>query len=70
MIRDFIPISLVESLYKNLVKVLANWLRRVLSKIISVIQGAFVNSCQILDPVFIAHECVDSKHIGWKPFVD
>lgn len=48
-LRDFRPISLVGSHYKNL----ANHLRRVLPEIISDGQGAFADGRQILDSMLI-----------------
>ena len=41
-LRDFRPISLVGSLYKWLAKVLANRLKKVVGKVVSKAQGAFV----------------------------
>lgn len=61
-IKDFWPINLIGSLYKILAKVLANSLRKVLPKIISDIQGAFVDGSQILDSVLVAHERTDSRN--------
>ena len=48
-IRDFRPISLVGSVYKILVKVLANRLKKVLDQLISESQNNFVGGRQILD---------------------
>ena len=59
--RDFRPISLVDSIYKIISKLLANRLRRVISGIISKSQNAFVLDRQILDSVLIANECLDSR---------
>ncbi|RVW58237.1 LINE-1 reverse transcriptase-like [Vitis vinifera] len=57
---DFRPISLVGSLYKWLAKVLANRLKKVVGKVISKAQGAFVEGRQILDAMLIANEAIDS----------
>ena len=60
-LRDFRPISLLGSLYKWLAKVLANRLKKVVGKVVSKAQGAFVEGRQILDAVLIAIEAIDGQ---------
>ena len=57
---DFRPISLVGGLYKLLAKVLANRLKKVVSKVTSSTQNAFVEGRQILDAALIANKAIYS----------
>jgi hypothetical protein len=56
---DYRPICLIGSLYKILSKILANRIKRVMSKLISKCQSAFLPQRQILDGVVVLNEVMD-----------
>ena len=62
-IGDFQPISLSNSIYLIIAKVLANRLRTVLPSIISPFQSAFLPGRQMLDNIVLAEEIV----AAWRP---
>ena len=59
-LKVFKPTSLVGGLYKLLAKVLANRLKKVVGKVMSKFQNAFVEELQILDASLIVNEAIDS----------
>jgi hypothetical protein len=68
-LKDFHLFSLVGGIYKIIVKILANKLKIVLEKIISKSQSAFIRGRQILDPVRVGNECLDSRLRSSEPGV-
>ncbi|XP_020531630.1 uncharacterized protein LOC110008460 [Amborella trichopoda] len=66
-LKDFRPISLINSSFKILAKVLALRLREVLSSVISPTHGAFAKERQILDGAFVAQEAIHSRHRAKLP---
>ena len=51
---------MVGNLYKILAKVLANRLKKVVGKVMSSAQDAFVEDRQVLDAMLIANQAIDS----------
>ena len=58
--KDVRPISLVGSLYKLIAEVLANILKKVMSRVVNKAHNAFVEGRQILDASLIANELIDA----------
>lgn len=54
-VKDFLPISLIGSIYKMVAKVLAGRIKKVLPIIISASRAAFVQGRQILSGVPMAN---------------
>ncbi|GJY62791.1 RNA-directed DNA polymerase, eukaryota [Tanacetum coccineum] len=58
VVKDYRPISLISSVYKIIVKILANRLVGVLGDLIHEVQSAFIANRQILDDPFILDELI------------
>lgn len=66
-LRDVRPISLITGVYKIIAKVLAERLKRVISKLVNKHQMAFIKGRQIMDVALLASECIDSRIRGGTP---
>nr|GEW03597.1 RNA-directed DNA polymerase, eukaryota, reverse transcriptase zinc-binding domain protein [Tanacetum cinerariifolium] len=65
LVKDFRPIYLIGSLYKIIVKILANRLVGVLEDLVSEVQSAFVADRQILDGDVLNRFGFGAKRCGW-----
>lgn len=63
-LKDFTPISFIESLYKVILKVLAIILKSVMLEIISDCSNIFIKGKQILDSAFIVNKIIN--HLNRK----
>lgn len=60
-LKDFRPISLLNSVYKIIAKTLTRRLKLVMKGLISQPKRAFIEGHQILDSVLIANECIEDR---------
>jgi hypothetical protein len=58
--KQFWPISLCNVIYKIITKVIALWLKPVFPFIISKEKSGYMEGCQIMDSVILAHEVIHS----------
>ncbi|GJU63332.1 putative RNA-directed DNA polymerase, eukaryota, reverse transcriptase zinc-binding domain protein [Tanacetum coccineum] len=70
-IKDFRPISLIGIHYKIIAKILANWLSKVIDKIVSIEKSAFISGRQILDGPLILSEVIECLGFGnkWRSWI-
>ena len=65
--KKFRPISLCNSFYKIILKVLTSRFLKLLPLIISQQQTSFVSGRQILDSIMMVHEVIHSMEVGkWE----
>ncbi|GFZ15713.1 P-loop containing nucleoside triphosphate hydrolases superfamily protein [Actinidia rufa] len=68
-IGDYRPISFIGCIYKVLAKVLTRRMAKVMDRLITENQNAFVGGRQILDALLVANECVDGRLGSKEPGV-
>lgn len=60
-LKDYIPISLIESVYKIIAKVLVKMLKNIMEKLVSKHQNVFLKDRQIIDASLISNEVLHWK---------
>ncbi|XP_075099232.1 uncharacterized protein LOC142176070 [Nicotiana tabacum] len=68
-LKDFRPISLTSNVYKIVAKVLTERLKKVIGKLVSDYQNAFIKGRQITDAALIANEVLDWRQKNGEPGV-
>ena len=58
----FRPISLCNTLYKIITKIMVNRMRPIIERIVDPVQGAFVPKRSIYDNILLAHEIMNKFH--------
>ncbi|GJV42343.1 putative RNA-directed DNA polymerase, eukaryota, reverse transcriptase zinc-binding domain protein [Tanacetum coccineum] len=69
-VKDYCPISLINTHYKIIAKILANRLAKVVDKIISQEQYAFIVGRQILDGPLMLSEVIDCFGLTWRDWIN
>ena len=69
-VEDFCPISLSNSIYLIIAKVLANRLRKVINELVGPVQSAFIPERQLVDSAVVAGKIVATwRQKGTKGFI-
>ena len=63
-LRDFRPISLITGVYKIIVKLLVERLKKVIDKLVNKNKMAFIKGRQIMDAALIASVCIGTRIRG------
>ena len=70
IVNDFPPISLSNSIYLSIAKVLANRLREVIKELVGPFQSVFIPGRQFVDSAVVAGEIVAAwRRKGTKGFI-
>ena len=68
-LEEYRPISLIGCMYKIVVKLLANRMKKIMSVVIDERQAAFIEGRHLLQSALIANEVVEEARRGQKPCI-